>query len=109
MSNTSGMPSINMMGLGRGWDPHGTMPPQHPHGAYGFSGPGGMMATYGMQGGMPMGLIPMDGQGPGFDSARIDMTGYQDHMYRGEESFRDRKSTRLNSSHALTSRMPSSA
>ena len=87
MSNTSGMPSINMMGLGRGWDPHGTMPPQHPHGAYGFSGPGGMMATYGMQGGMPMGLIPMDGQGPGFDSARIDMTGYQDHMYRGEESF----------------------
>ena len=33
----------------------------------------------------------------------------QEHGYRGQDSARDRKSTRLNSSHRLTSRMPSSA
>lgn len=87
MPNIPGMPPINMMGVGRGWDPHGAMPPQHAHAAYGFPGPGGMMGTYGIQGVMPMGLIPMDGQGPGFDGPRMDMSGYQDHMYRGEDIY----------------------
>ena len=89
MPNISGMPPMNMMGRVMGWDPYNGMPSQHAHGAYGFSGPGqgGMMTPYGMQGGLPMGMMSMDGQGSAFDNMRMEMNGYQDQLARGEDAF----------------------
>ena len=42
-------------------------------------------------------------------AATVPMSGQTIKALREEANLRDRKSTRLNSSHALTSRMPSSA
>ena len=40
---------------------------------------------------------------------RVSVSGYHEHLARRVEIARDRKSTRLNSSHCTVSRMPSSA